>query len=86
MGHGKHIVNESIYTDIYIYITCRYIHIYVYIYIHVYIYMYIYINPPKDGEIALQSATMGLISCFLALPGGESSFTEITGYIYFSLI
>ena len=42
--------------------------------------------PPKDGEIALWSTTNGSIPCFLVLPGSESSFTEITEYIYFSLI
>ena len=40
----------------------------------------------KDGEIALWSATNGSIPCFLVLPGSESRFTEITEFIYFSLI
>jgi len=38
------------------------------------------------GEIALWSATNVSIPCFLVLSGSESSFTEITEYIYFSLI
>ena len=42
--------------------------------------------PPKDWEIALRLATNLSISCFLALPGSESRFIDVTEYIYFSLI
>ena len=41
---------------------------------------------PKDGKIALRSATNLSTRCFLALPASESSFTEIFEYIDFSLM
>ena len=44
------------------------------------------VSPPKNGKIALWLATNGSIPCLSVLPGSESSFAEITEYIYFSLI
>ena len=46
--------------------------------------------PPKNGKIALWLATNGSIPEYwlvvLVLSGSESIFTEITEFIYFSLI
>ena len=51
-----------------------------------YIYMYIYTRmyPTKNVKIALWLATNGSIPEVLA--GSESIFTEITGYMYSSLM
>jgi len=41
---------------------------------------------PRMEKLHSDRPRTGRSPCFLVLPGSESSFTEITEYIYFSLI